>query len=49
MMSSYESSRKPLTDSLNAGQHIIEVQFLREEGTVKIVDRILTVIELVIP
>jgi len=35
-----------LTDSLNAGTHTINVQFLREIGSPKILDRTLTVIEI---
>lgn len=35
-----------LTDSLNAGLHTINVQFLRETGSPEILDRTLTVIEI---
>lgn len=35
-----------LTDSLNGGQHTINVQFLRESGSPVILDRTLTVIEI---
>ena len=35
-----------LTDSLNAGSHTINVQFLRENGSPEILDRTLTVIEI---
>ncbi|MBE0512213.1 collagen-like protein [Candidatus Bathyarchaeota archaeon] len=35
-----------LTDSLNAGSHTINVQFLRETGSPEILDRTLTVIEI---
>ena len=35
-----------LTDSLNAGSHKINVQFLRESGSPRILDRTLTVIEI---
>jgi hypothetical protein len=35
-----------LTDSLNAGSHTINVQFLRETGSPEMLDRTLTVIEI---
>jgi hypothetical protein len=35
-----------LTDSLNAGSHTINAQFLRESGSPRILDRTLTVIEI---
>lgn len=38
-----------LTAPLSAGQHAIEVQFLREDGSPQILDRTLTVMELTSP
>jgi len=35
-----------LTDSLSSGQHVINVQFLRESGSPVILDRTLTVMEI---
>lgn len=38
-----------LTGNLTAGQHTIEVQFLRENGSPAILDRTLTVMEIAVP
>jgi len=38
-----------LTDPLAAGQHTIEVQFLREQGSILMLDRALTVMEITSP
>jgi len=38
-----------LTDSLNAGQHTVEVQSWRESGSPLILDRVLTVMEIATP
>jgi len=38
-----------LTDNLSAGQHTVEVQFLRENGSPAILDRTLTVMEIAAP
>ena len=38
-----------LTDPLSAGSHTIEVQFLREDGSPRILDRTLTVMEITSP
>ena len=38
-----------LTDPLSAGYHTIEVQFLREDGSPRILDRTLTVMEITSP